>query len=73
MRIYSSKNWGLNPKEIGVVAKNKKDYITFLVNVAVGKYIDENGDERDKFIELRFTDSFKFMASRLDLLMNNLV
>ena len=53
-------------KDIGVIAKNKKDYITFLVNVMVDRYTDKNSDERDKFIELRFIDSFKFMASSLD-------
>ena len=62
-----------HPKDIGVIAKNKEDHITFSVNVMVDRYIDKNGEERDKFIELRFIDSFKFMASSLDSLMNNLV
>ena len=56
-----------------MIAKNEVDYITFSVNVAVDKYIDKEGNEKDKFIELRFIDSFKFMASSLDSLMNNLV
>ena len=56
-----------------MIAKNKEDYITFLVNVAVDRYTDKNGEERDKFIELRFINSFKFMASSLDSLTNNLV
>ena len=56
-----------------MIAKNKEDYITFSVEVGVDKYQDKNGDERDKFIELRFIDSFKFMASSLDSLTNNLV
>ena len=64
---------GKHSKDIGVIAKNKEDYITFSVNVAVDRDIDKNGEERDKFIELRFIDSFKLMASSLDLLMNNLV
>ena len=33
----------------------------------------KNGNERAKTIELGFIDSFKFMASSLDLLTNNLV
>ena len=37
------------------------------------RYVDKNGEEKDKSIELRFIDSFKFMASSLDSLMNNLV
>ena len=35
-------------------------------------YIDENGIEESKEIELRFIDSFKFMTSSLDSLVNNL-
>ena len=67
------KELGKHSKDIGVIAKNKEDYITFSVNVAVDKYIDKEGNEKDKFIELRSIDSFKFMASSLDSLTNNLV
>ena len=58
---------------IGVTAKNKEDYITFSVNIAVNRHTDKNDNERDRFIELRFIDSFKFMASSLDSLTTNLV
>ena len=53
--------------------KNKEDYITFLVKVTVDRYTDKDGNKRDMFIELRFINSFKFMASSLDSLMANLV
>ena len=56
-----------------VIAKNKKDYISFSVEVAVDKYVDKLGNEKDKLIELRFIDSFKFMAASLDSLTRNLV
>ena len=56
-----------------VIAKNTEDYISFSVDVAVDKYIDKNGIEKDNLIELRFIDSFKFKFSILDLLTNNLV
>ena len=36
------------------------------------KYIDKNREEKSKEIELRFIDSFKFMSSSLDYLVNNL-
>ena len=39
----------------------------------VDRYMDKEGNVKDKLIELRFIDSFKFMASSLDSLMNNLV
>ena len=56
-----------------MIAKNKEDYITFLVNIVVDKYINKEGNEKDKLIELRFIVSFKFLASSLDSLTNNLV
>ena len=54
--------------ELEVIAKNKEDYISFSTKIPVKKYIDRNGEEKDKLIELRFIDSFKFMASSLDSL-----
>ena len=67
------KELGKHSNNIGVIAKNKEDYITFSVNVEVDKYTDKNGEEGDKFIELRFINSFKFMASSLDSLTSNLI
>ena len=64
---------GKESKDIEVIAKNKEDYITFSVKVAVDKYQNKEGNERDRFIKLRFIDSFKFMASSLDSLTKNLV
>ena len=62
------KELGKHSNDIGVKAKNKEDYITFSVNVAVDKNINKEGNEKDKLINLRFIDSFKFMASCLDSL-----
>ena len=72
------KELGKKSSNIGVITKNKEDYITFSVDVAVDKYIDKEGNEKDKFIELPFIerpfiDSFKFMGSSFDSLTNNLV
>ena len=57
---------------MGIIAKNTKDYISFSIKVEIDKYIDKKGIERLKEIELRFMDSFKFMSSSLDSLVNNL-
>ena len=57
---------------IGVIAKNIEDYISFSIKVEVEKYADKNGEEKFKEIGLRFIDSFKFMSSSLDSLVNNL-
>ena len=67
------KELGARSNDIGVIAKNKEDYITFSVKVTVDRYMDKNGNERDKTIELRFINSFKFMASSLGSLTSNLV
>ena len=58
--------------KMGVITKNKEDYIPFSIKVEANKYIDKNGIEKSKEIELRFIDSFKFMSSSLDSLVNNL-
>ena len=56
-----------------VITKNKEDYISFSIKVPVDKYIDGKGNEKEKLIDLRFIDSFKFMSSSLDSLTRNLV
>ena len=58
--------------KMGIIAKNKEAYITFLISVEVDKYINKNEEEKSKEIDLRFIDSFKFMSSSLDSLVNNL-
>ena len=35
-------------KDIGVIAKNVEDYISFSIKVEVDKYIDKNGEESQK-------------------------
>ena len=57
---------------MGVIAKNTEDYISFSIKVEVDKYVDKEGNERTKEMELRFIDSIKFMSSSLDCLVNNL-
>ena len=64
---------GGHASDMEVIAKDKEDYINFSVKVPVDSCIDKNGEEKDKLIELRFIDSFKFMSSSLDSLTKNLV
>ena len=59
-------------KHMRVIAKNVEDYISFSIKIEVDRYVDSYGDERTRDIELRFIDSFKFMSSSLDSLVNNL-
>ena len=67
------KELGKNSGDMEVIAKNKEDYISFSVDVAVDKYVDKEGNEKEKLIELRFIDSFKLMSSSLDSLTKNIV
>ena len=64
---------GGHTSDMEVITKNKEDYISFSIKVPVDSYIDKNGEEKDKVIELRFVDSFKFMSPSLDSLTKNLV
>ena len=59
-------------EHMGVIAKNVEDYISFSIKVEVDKYVDKEGNEKSKEIELRFIDSFKFISSSLDSPVNNL-
>ena len=51
--------WELSKYEsqMGVIAKNTEDYISFSIKVEVSKYVDKNGGEHSKEIDLRFIDS----------------
>ena len=55
--------------DMNVTAKSKENYISFLSHVPVFDY----EDGRVKTIELRFIDSYKFMASSLNSLTTNLI
>ena len=58
---------------IGVIAENKEKYINFNVDVVADKYLDKEGKEKEKKIQLRFINSMRFMESSLDALSSNLV
>ena len=55
-----------------MIAENKEKYISFTTDAIVDEYQDK-GKNKEKKVQLRFIDSFTFMASSLDSLMNNLV
>ena len=59
--------------KIGVISENKENYISFNVDVVVDSYTDDSGEVKEKEIQLRFIDSFRFMASSVGSPTNNLV
>ena len=64
----------INRGDIGVIAENKEKYISFNVNFNVKLAVlrNEDGKEICNYIQLRFIDSCRFMASSLDKLASNL-
>ena len=56
-----------------MISENKEKYISFYIDVGAGKYLDKEGKEKEKKIQLRLMDSMRFIASSLDSLSNNIV
>ena len=55
------------------IPNNEEKYISFSKNIKVEQYKDKKtGELRDKTFKIRFLDSFKFMGSSLETLVNNL-
>nr|XP_022908200.1 uncharacterized protein LOC111419606 [Onthophagus taurus] len=57
---------------LDVLPNNKENYISFSKTVLVDKVMDEDRHVDKNFLKLRFVDSFRFMASSLDSLADNL-
>ncbi|PFX12774.1 putative uncharacterized transposon-derived protein F54H12.3 [Stylophora pistillata] len=67
------RNLGVSEGDIDCIPNNEEKYISFTKHIVVDKFFNK---EKEKDVEvkreLRFIDSFKFMASSLDKLVNNL-
>ena len=74
------KNLGFTAGNIDCIPNNEEKYISFTKNIQVGTYkkkaIDAEGyayyEQKPIFHKIRFIDSFKFMSTSLDSLVNNL-
>ena len=74
------KNLGFNEGDIDCIPNNEERYISFSKKIEVGSYkkkaLDADGDifyeQKPIYHTIRFIDSFKFMATSLDSLVNNL-
>ena len=66
------KNLGKGEGNIKCIPKNEEKYSSFSKDIAVDKYKNKKGKIVEVKNELRFIDSFKFMASSLDSLVGNL-
>ncbi|XP_022809570.1 uncharacterized protein LOC111346556 [Stylophora pistillata] len=66
------RNLGVLGGDIDCIPNNEGKYISFTKHVVVDKFFEEDNKLVEVKRELRFIDSFKFMASSLDELVNNL-
>ena len=66
------KNLGKSEGKIDCIPNNEEKYISFTKHILVDKFINKKGEEKEVKREIRFIDSFKFMAASLDSLVKNL-
>ena len=75
-----TKNLGFSKGDIDCIPNNEEKYISFSKKIQVGTYprevLDAEGyifyEQKPIYHTIRFIDSFKFMATSLDKLVNNL-
>ena len=66
------KNLGFSEGNIDCTPNNEERYISFTKRIQVGSYTSKKGETKPLHLQIRFIDSFKFMAMSLDTLVNNL-
>ena len=66
------KNLGKSEGNIKCIPNNEEKYISFSKKIVVGEYVNKKGEKVEVKHEIRFLDSFKFMASSLESLVGNL-
>ena len=66
------KNLGKSEGNIKCIPNNEEKYISFSKEIVVGEYENKKGEKVEVKHEIRFLDSFKFMASSLESLVGNL-
>ena len=66
------KNLGKSEGNIKCIPNNEEKYISFSKDIVVGEYVNKKGEKVEVKHEIRFLDSFKFMASSLESLVGNL-
>ena len=59
-------------ENIDCIPNNEEEYISFTKRIQVGSYTNKKGETKPLHHQIRFIDSFKFMVTSLDNLVNNL-
>ena len=60
------KNLGFSEGNIDCIPNNEERYISFTKRIQVGSYTSKKGETKPLHHQIRFIDSFKFMATSLD-------
>ena len=66
------KNLGFSAGNIDCIPNNEERYISFTKRIQVGSYTSKKGETKPLHHQIIFIDSFRFMATSLDKLVNNL-
>ena len=66
------KNLGFSAGNIDCIPNNEERYISFTKRIQVDSYTNWKGETKPLHHQIRFIDSFKFMAMSLDKLVTNL-
>ena len=66
------KNLGFSEGNIDCIPNNEEKYISFTKDIQVGSYTNKKGEIKPLHHKIRFIDSFQFMATSLDKLVDNL-
>ena len=66
------RNLGVSSGDIKCIPKTEEKYISFTKEIEVDEFMGKDGKKKKVKRELRFLDSFKFMASSLDKLVKGL-
>ena len=66
------KNLGFSAGNIDCIPNNEERFISFTKRIQVGSYMSKKVKNKPLYHQIRFIDSFKFMATSLDNLVNNL-
>ena len=66
------KKLGVTEGNIDCIPNNEEKYISFSKTIITGEYTNKKGETRNKYFKIIFKDSYKFLLSGLEALVNNL-
>ena len=65
------KRLGITEGKIECIPNNQENYISISKTIKTGTYKNKKGEDKNKFFKIIFKDSFKFLSSSVEALVNN--